>query len=977
MAKELLKGEISISNKSSAELTELEKQLEKISAEAVKAGEALNSIHKLAPAQTSFSGDMNRMMSGRRYNKLPKDLRESMQQATLNQSVKANALKQNNEAMQADMIKNAFDLKAKNLDRESVVKNKSADRTQAADEKIRVASAKSEAKAADFAAKAKYEEGRESRRVAAANRKVRASMSAKSMKEAGAAFESKKRAEKLAYTKEMNAEKEAHSAKMRSGRLEESGTRHYQWVEKQKIKGENKIQATQLANANATNLMEKKDVLKARDLDRRGAHRTSGLEERNRMHLKDIEDSAKLRRDLQNGFKGIDRITKLNHMGQKERYWTDKKESFKKQADELAWKMNTDKKARTRGNEFRYNWLRTKESAAGSMAEGGGGIGGLTNLMLRPKFLALALAIGLAIKGLAKFTAYLFKTGAEQMDKWVNIRNKLTMSGRQFGIDPNNEKQKSDFMKKAYKDMRDMFHNGMNGEKVVNDAIAMVHQFGTKQNDPNGFFRDYEDALNISKSINAFAQMGGVGQQELDSFTYQLGQVFSKGYAELQDVRPMLNSSPSMMAKFKEYYGLSSADMLDMASNKSLTADMFRKFLEDYQRQYELFMKDENHQTFATQEANGKSQLDAVLGDPGGSWFKLMEELKNNKIVTVWYEGLSDILKIITDFFASDPKGKADGILYATAVALSVIGGIVSFILIIIEMIKIVAKLVIVFWGGMASLIELLFKLFLNGILGVIAFVIEGAITVGHWFSLLFTDIKVMIMGLINALIQEFPRISEFFGISAEESQKAQNERTEEAIAKHAEFSKRDTVEETKKRVDAMNDALPEWLAPMRVGADGKREMNILAWDFTKHFAENSLGGSFKDLSKDMGEAYLFQEGIWGQGGKVDFGLGRSPSVANDIKDDTAAIKKNTDGSGKKLKEILTEIAGYEVINRVTRIRPDITMNFGSIRDEGLKPDEIIAKLKNGLKSAEESLTIGNNQGVTETIVTPRSLVNS
>ena len=50
---------------------------------------------------------------------------------------------------------------------------------------------------------------------------------------------------------------------------------------------------------------------------------------------------------------------------------------------------------------------------------------------------------------------------------------------------------------------------------------------------------------------------------------------------------------------------------------------------------------------------------------------------------------------------------------------------------------------------------------------------------------------------------------------------------------------------------------------------------------------------------------------------------------------------KNAQGSGNaKILDVLKEIAGITVVNKVTRVRPDVVFNFGSYGRNGKKEDE-------------------------------------
>lgn len=218
----------------------------------------------------------------------------------------------------------------------------------------------------------------------------------------------------------------------------------------------------------------------------------------------------------------------------------------------------------------------------------------------------------------------------ERARESIGLRRKMQMSSGMFGVNPTDIKQ---IDKKIYA-MREMeqqmyLHN-LPGRDVTSSSIEWLHLLGTK--DSGGVFEDEKEAFKFSKSLAAIAKMNDLSPQEYETVRYQGMQILSKGYADILDIKPLLNSAPGFVRDILQQTGMTRKDLLESGRSRGFTADMFKQALLNVGDYYETLASRATSRTPEDQEAYAEQIVGrAAIYD---EMYEKEKAMQNTKIMT-------------------------------------------------------------------------------------------------------------------------------------------------------------------------------------------------------------------------------------------------------------------------------------------------------------------------------------------------------
>ena len=298
---------------------------------------------------------------------------------------------------------------------------------------------------------------------------------------------------------------------------------------------------------------------------------------------------------------------------------------------------------------------------------GSAGLGGIVGGALAgPIGIAIAALGTLLIGGISKLisvtkeiSGILNEISTERAAESTSLRVKMQMSSEMFGVDPRNVEG---IDKKIY-GLRNMeqeyYKHGMAGRDITTSAIDWLHLLGTK--DSGGVFKDEKQAFDFSAALSAISKMNGLSAQEYETVRYQGMQILSKGYADILDVKPLLNSAPGFVRDLLQQTGMSRKELLESGRTKTFTSDKFIGALMNVKDYYEVLSDRASSRTTAQQEEASKNIIGAAA-----VWDEQYEKAKaeSNTMVTnaVIQGGLADHIKESWYKMWSDTNDAQDGI---------------------------------------------------------------------------------------------------------------------------------------------------------------------------------------------------------------------------------------------------------------------------------------------------------------------------
>lgn len=231
--------------------------------------------------------------------------------------------------------------------------------------------------------------------------------------------------------------------------------------------------------------------------------------------------------------------------------------------------------------------------SAGAAAGGllGSAAGGLPGLAIGAVLTALKVGFDRVVDAVRDINEILSRWAEERAFESTSLRRKMQMSHEMFGVNPR-DVEEIDKKLYAYREIeQNMYRHGISGRDVSSSAIEWLHLLGTKES--GGTFADEKEAFDFSQALSTIAKMNGLSQQEYETVRYQGMQILSKGYADILDVKPLLNSAPGFVRDLLQQTGMTRKEFLEAGRNredpeKAFTADKFINALKGVQEYYEV-----------------------------------------------------------------------------------------------------------------------------------------------------------------------------------------------------------------------------------------------------------------------------------------------------------------------------------------------------------------------------------------------------
>ena len=369
---------------------------------------------------------------------------------------------------------------------------------------------------------------------------------------------------------------------------------------------------------------------------------------------------------------------------------------------------------------------------------GSAGLGGIVGGALAgPIGIAIAALGTLLIGGISKLisvtkeiSGILNEISTERAAESTSLRVKMQMSSEMFGVDPRNVEG---IDKKIY-GLRNMeqeyYKHGMAGRDITTSAIDWLHLLGTK--DSGGVFKDEKQAFDFSAALSAISKMNGLSAQEYETVRYQGMQILSKGYADILDVKPLLNSAPGFVRDLLQQTGMSRKELLESGRTKSFTSDKFIDALMGVKDYYEVLSDRASSRTAAQQEEASKNIIGAAA-----VWDEQYNKAKaeSNTMVAnaVIQGGLADHIKESWYKMWSDTNDAQDGINRKVQFEKELTYGIWTFIndvytamVVIKNIFDLIVDAVIFIGKEIYAVIRGAYDAIVNGLSSLVAFILRG-----------------------------------------------------------------------------------------------------------------------------------------------------------------------------------------------------------------------------------------------------------
>lgn len=248
---------------------------------------------------------------------------------------------------------------------------------------------------------------------------------------------------------------------------------------------------------------------------------------------------------------------------------------------------------------------------------------------------------------------------AERATESTSLRRKMQMSSEMFGINPTNIKEIDEKIYGLRGMEQEYYKHGMSGRDITNSAIDWIHLLGTKE--IGGVFANEQQAFDFSAALSAIAKMNGLSDQEYETVRYQGMQILSKGYADILDVKPLLNSAPGFVRDLLQQTGMSRKEFLESGRTHAFTSDKFINALMNVKDYYEVLSDRASSRTAESQ----KEAADNIIG-AAAVWDEMYNKVKaeSNTAVAnaVIQGGIADHIKESWYKMWSDTNDAQDGI---------------------------------------------------------------------------------------------------------------------------------------------------------------------------------------------------------------------------------------------------------------------------------------------------------------------------
>ncbi len=247
----------------------------------------------------------------------------------------------------------------------------------------------------------------------------------------------------------------------------------------------------------------------------------------------------------------------------------------------------------------------------------------------------------------------------ERATESTSLRRKMQMSSEMFGVDPTDVKGMDEKIYGLRGMEQEYYKHGMSGRDITTSAIDWIHLLGTKET--GGVFADEKQAFDFSAALSAIAKMNGLSDQEYETVRYQGMQILSKGYADILDVKPLLNSAPGFVRDLLQQTGMTRQGFLESGRTHGFTSDKFITALMNVKDYYEVLSDRASSRTAESQ----KEAADNIIG-AAAVWDEMYNKVKaeSNTAVAnaVIQGGIADHIKESWYKMWSDTNDAQDGI---------------------------------------------------------------------------------------------------------------------------------------------------------------------------------------------------------------------------------------------------------------------------------------------------------------------------
>lgn len=207
----------------------------------------------------------------------------------------------------------------------------------------------------------------------------------------------------------------------------------------------------------------------------------------------------------------------------------------------------------------------------------GGAAGGPLGMAVVGAVTAISAGVSATVSELQRLNEAVNAIGKERATESVGLRKKMQVSSEMFGVNARDIQGIDNQIYGLRNKEVQMTSQGLDGRGVVKSMIEWKHLLGTEVGGIKGAaFKDDDEVYKFARGMAAITNMNGMSEMEQQSMNYQTTQIMSKGYADMQDIKPLLNSAPGFMNILKRQNNISSSEVLDMSSSRTFTADMIK-----------------------------------------------------------------------------------------------------------------------------------------------------------------------------------------------------------------------------------------------------------------------------------------------------------------------------------------------------------------------------------------------------------------
>lgn len=254
----------------------------------------------------------------------------------------------------------------------------------------------------------------------------------------------------------------------------------------------------------------------------------------------------------------------------------------------------------------------TGGSVAGSLI-GGGAAGGAIGIAMAAVVMAVKAAANKVVDYVRETKEIIERWSSERASESTGLRKKMQMSNEMFGI--GNPRDVTEIDRQIYGLRRkelEYYRNGASGRQITSSAIDWLHLLGTS--DTGGTFANREAAFRFSEALSNLSKANNLSDAEAETVRYQGMQILSKGYADILDIKPLLNSAPGFVREILAQTGMTRAEFLKSSSNPDMsqrfTAEKFLAAVEGVADYYRIF----NERATSRTPEQQKEAAEAIVG---------------------------------------------------------------------------------------------------------------------------------------------------------------------------------------------------------------------------------------------------------------------------------------------------------------------------------------------------------------------------